>query len=394
MNHVRSRFLAPATALLAFALLAVLPAAALAMPQIEAPHPAPHPAEAPRPGEHATDRDHPEDEATGAHEFGTFKLAPGERLRVPREEEAFDRAMAQQPVTIYWKKTIGADHRIKYDAYREDPGAPPPGTWVDASTLTRIQSSGLPVVHTGEIPTGPTWQAFTSSHSNVAVQLRGSQNSSPEALKLAGALGVTTLATGHTRIFNALPQATDPAASQRERSRMGLQRTGTVADWKAVNEGIREKTEGLKVEVARRSEILEELEHGSSDVVIIYAHFDGRMLHLPGESGSLADNTISVAELAKMNRVGDPAVKERIIVLAACSTASPVEGQSLAQVLLKTGIARTVFATDRPYDAREIPGLMTRLRSQPVRDAGGQLRQYVELQLPFLFILQGTHAHE
>lgn len=375
----------------------------LAPPAAAFPHPirppAPHPVEAPHPGEapgadgtrrnrtaEEIEEEERDPELKKLHETpSSFKIKPGERIRFRNEEYHFLEALKQPPVTIVWRKVLTPDHRIKYDAFRPDPGVPPPGTWLDADTLTGIQKSGISVVHSGDIPSGPIWNTFTAAHTNVAVKLPGSQNDTPDAIKLAAALGVVKLAEIDTRIFNALPQATDPVASAKERTRMGLQRTGTVEDWKNVNEGIKDHTAGMHAEVATRAALLEELQHGTSDVVIVYAHFDGKALHLPGETGSLADHTITVAELAKMNRVGDPTVKQRIIVLAACSTAAPVEGRSLAQVLLKTGIARTVFATDRPYDAREIPALMSRLAQQPVRAAGGQLRQYVDLRLPTFF---------
>jgi hypothetical protein len=53
---------------------------------------------------------------------------------------------------------------------------------------------------------------------------------------------------------------------------------------------------------------------------------------------------------------------------------------SLVSLLLQKGIGRTVFATQFPYDARQIPDLMQRLSSGAgPRAGGGQLRQYVEL---------------
>jgi hypothetical protein len=76
----------------------------------------------------------------------------------------------------------------------------------------------------------------------------------------------------------------------------------------------------------------------------------------------------------------NPQVRDRVIILAACSTAAPTMNGSLASLLLRKGIARTALATEHPNDARDIPELMARLRSgTPPRQAGGQLRQYVEL---------------
>jgi hypothetical protein len=88
-----------------------------------------------------------------------------------------------------------------------------------------------------------------------------------------------------------------------------------------------------------------------------------------------------VDEIAAVDRTRGLSVN-RVIVLAACNAAvkSPT---SLVSMLLQKGIARTVLATDQTYDARDIPALMARLKSQtPLRRAAGQLHQYVELKLP------------
>jgi len=367
--------------------LALLPLASAAQMEVPRPVEASHPIEAPHPIE--ADR-----LSRSPGSGGRIVLEPGEHLRVSRERDVFEHELGHPPVQILWKKSMGANHQIKYDAFRQDPNTPPPGIWIDGNALMAIQNSHEPVIHTGEVPSGPKWQEFTSTHNNVVIHPSGSQNANLASITLASALGATMLEPRTTRIFNALPQQTDAAASLRERHRMGLDHTGTAEAWRSVNDEIRATTKGYETHVATRQALLDELQHGSSDVVIVYAHFDGKMLHLPGDAGTLAENTITVSDLAKMNRVGDPAVRERIIVLAACSTASPVNGQSLAQVLLKTGIARTVFATDRPYDAREIGDLMTRLKSNSVRSAGGQLHQYVELHFPERFRAADTPDHE
>jgi len=151
-----------------------------------------------------------------------------------------------------------------------------------------------------------------------------------------------------------------------------------VGAWKSLNESIRPEVERFDHPFAAKKAILNELGTGTSDVVLIYAHFDGERLHLPGREGTYEDHTISVDEIASLKRTVS---SDRIIVLVACETAKPRNGRSLASLLLQHGLARTVFATEQKYDARNIPAPMKKLREPvPLREAGGQLMQYVELQ--------------
>jgi hypothetical protein len=173
-----------------------------------------------------------------------------------------------------------------------------------------------------------------------------------------------------------------------------MQIGGDTKAWKNINGRIADvsdkaqSSEKIQAKVATKKELLDELEYGSSDVIIVYAHYDDvhQRLHLPGGSGenhaNLSDHSISVDEIAKLNRTAG--AQNRVIILASCSTARHQGSvDSLAQVLLKHGIARSVFATDEPYNATNIPDMMQRLQAKaPLRKATGQLRQYVELRSP------------
>jgi hypothetical protein len=217
----------------------------------------------------------------------------------------------------------------------------------------------------------------------IVIHEKTSANADPRAIHEATELGGRVLDPGTTKVFNALPQETDPRASSIELQRMGGI-VGTRDAWAAVNRRIRESAEGFTVHSAKKTALLSELQYGNSSVVVIYAHFDGERLYLPGSNGE----TMSVDEIASIDRTRDSTVRNRVIILASCSTAAkPVnsQAQSLVQVLLQKGIARTVFATDRPYDARDIPALMARLKSMPLREASGALQQHVELEQPQSF---------
>ncbi len=295
--------------------------------------------------------------------------------------------LVQEPTPrVLWKRAVGEGGKVKYDAYLEDATVPGGRRWLSADALHALENGGRPVVHEGEIPEGPEWgpkwEAFTGQHRNVAIHVTDSANQEPRAIAEATALGTLVLNPGMVRIFNALPREVDPVRSQLERRRMGLERAGTVEDWKLVNQQIEKQTEGVfRMEVATREVVLEELSKGRSDTILLYAHHSNGTISLAGSETSGPEGQITLADLAKIQRRGDPAVAHRRIVLAACSTARVGEAGSIARVLLKNGIARTVFATDKPYDAREIPALLARLKEQSLQQGGGQLKQYVRLEV-------------
>jgi hypothetical protein len=286
--------------------------------------------------------------------------------------------------TVYWQTTRDGNGRPSSRAYEVVPDVPPPGRPLGLEGLKALVHSG-PIVHSGEVPSVDNLEKLTGSRgADTVIHESSSANRDPAEIDHAEKLGRLPLNPGNTHIFNALPQETGVAASTQERTRMGLQRTGTPEAWRRVNDEIERTTEGFPRAVATREAILEELQHGSSDVIVLYAHFDGERLHLPGKDGTLKENSISVDEIARMqSRSGDPKVRDRVIVLVSCNGATQIKGHSLAEAILAKGIARTVFATDKPYDARQIGELMTQIKAQaPIREAGGQLHQYVELRRP------------
>jgi hypothetical protein len=360
--------------LLTASLLAMCGARALAqMPEI------PHERPAPEPG-------HPE---TGKESAGS----DAEAGRIIRENGHINRSAEDlrrltspvkappNPVEVLWKATPNPAGGRDYKAYvaGKDGGAP---HFLSQSDLQALYNSSTPVVNSGDVPHGSRWQQLTANHGEkVVIHEERSANAKWNDIAGAVELAGKPLNPANTRVFNALPQESSAAASQRERHRMQI--VGTGEAWKAVNERIRHETDGFHTEVADKKALLDELHYGHSSVIVVYAHFDGQRLYLPGAEGG----TLSVDEIAKIDRVGDPAVRDRVIILAACSTAAPTDSGSLASLLLQKGIARTVLATDHPYDARDIPDLMARLRSgKPVRESGGQLRQYVELGEQRLFM--------
>ena len=280
---------------------------------------------------------------------------------------------------ILWKKDPVKG--FTYKAQEEDTGAGVPTRVLSEKDLDRIYKSGEVVVNSGDVPHGPKWKEFTADYtSRIVIHEETSANADRATIEEATLLGDRKFDLGNTMVFNALPQETSPDASRIERATMG-NIVGTGDDWLRVNKRINDAVKGVTVRVADKKTLLDEFQNGNSSVIFIYAHFDGKRLYLPGVGGE----TLSVDEIARINRTKDTTVRDRVIILAACSTAAKGQSESLVQVLLNRGIARTVFATDRPYDARDIPALMQRLKVKPLRKAAGQLQQYVELERPRIF---------
>jgi len=291
---------------------------------------------------------------------------------------------AVQARHVNWVRTQNPDGAYGYAAHDVSPDGVASPKLLSSQDLHNIYGSDMPIVNSGDVPHGSNWAELTGNKGAVTIiHEKNSLNRDWKEVSEATALGGRPLPPNRTIVYNALPQETEIRASAHERARMNI--TGSKEAWKAVNDQIHDASAGIQSHVATKQALLDEFARGDSDVIVVYAHFDGLRLHLPGGSAAnhanLADYTIGIDELAKIDRTSNPP-KNRVIVLAGCSTAShPVNADSLVQVLLNRGMARTVLATDKPYDARDIPALMQRLKAQqPLRQAGGQLRQYVELQ--------------
>lgn len=371
---------------LLFALMLAFSCAGACAQEFEAPRPVEHPSD--RPDEHSVDQ-----EKLRKYESEGFEIAPIKGS--PADVMALDWMLdwhaegshGPRPVGparhINWVRTRHANNTSDYAAYDVSPFLAPSQRPLASDQLHALYNSGAAIVNSGDVPNGANWAALTGNKGAVTViHEKDSLNSNWNQISQATALGDRPLPPEQTVIFNALPQETTPLASEHELRRMNI--VGSTAAWKQLNEQIRRTSAGIHSQVATRQALLSELTNGSSDVIVVYAHFDGKLLHLPGGSAAnharLADYTISLEDLAAINRTAKPA-KNRVIVLASCSTAAhPSNTNSLVQILLKQGIAGTVLATDKPYDARNIPTLMTQLKNKvPLRQAGGQLRQYVEL---------------
>jgi hypothetical protein len=249
------------------------------------------------------------------------------------------------------------------------------------------------IISTGALPADRAlrqqWRTLNDKYPDrIITHEPESANKTRQSISAAIALGDRPLNPATVRIFNALPQERELHNFSVEQNRMLI--GGTPETWRKLNEEIQKQSAGFKeVKTATRTEILEEFRTGTSSTMILYAHYSDGHLYMPGAHGG----SISIEEIKQIVR-NDPGAKNRVIILAACSTgARTADTRSLTSVLLENGIAGSVMATDRPYDAKLIPGLIERLKSGvPLRQAGAQgqpenqgqsgvhLQQYVELR--------------
>lgn len=248
------------------------------------------------------------------------------------------------------------------------------------------------IVSTGALPADRVlrqqWRALNDKYADrIITHEPESANKTSQSISAAVALGDRPLDPATVKIFNALPQEQDLHNFAMEQNRMLI--GGTPETWRRLNEEIQKQSAGFReVKAATRSEVLEEFRSGTSSTMILYAHFSDGHLYMPGAHGG----SIGIEEIKQIVR-NDPGAKNRVIILAACSTgARTADTRSLTSVLLENGIAGSVMATDRPYDAKLIPGLIERLKSgMPLRRAGARgelgnqdqpgvhLQQYVEV---------------
>jgi hypothetical protein len=190
-----------------------------------------------------------------------------------------------------------------------------------------------------------------------------------DGIKTAAALGGRTLQPGQTRLFSALPELSNWASSRIELWRMGLD-SSQKEDWQALNSQIQSQfgSSPIKVESAVKQELLGELSNGSADVVVLIAHFDGENIYLSGAFGE----KISMDEISHLSRETAP---DRAVVLMVCNAGGVNQDvASLAEQILQNKLARTVFASPDPVNARTVPAILDRLLLQrsSIREALGQ----------------------
>ena len=213
---------------------------------------------------------------------------------------------------IYWSKPEPYKYSATSVGVTFTPETPP----LQASELKQLYKSSSFIVHFGEVPQGPKFDEITQGFlGRTVIHEMGSANDTSEKITNAIELSNVRLSPNTTKIFNALPYERNGKCSQAELKRMRI--LGNRQAWESLNKQINALSVGWQSYAANKADILKELETGTNQDLIIYAHFDGTYLYLPGAEGE----KISLSEIEAVRRREDSLAARRTIILAACGTA-------------------------------------------------------------------------
>ncbi|WP_234800874.1 peptidoglycan-binding domain-containing protein [Luteitalea pratensis] len=156
-----------------------------------------------------------------------------------------------------------------------------------------------------------------------------------------------------TRIFNGLPRIDSERSLVDQIVALGL-RLDQEPAFRQLAQQIHDVETAAQrpLDVAEKSAILEELQNGSNDTIVLVAHSQDGNIRLPG------GEWITPKELAEIQRPGAP---PRAFVLFSCDTGT-VNGATagVGEILLASRVAANVIAPPGPIDARPIPTLLSR----------------------------------
>ena len=257
------------------------------------------------------------------------------------------------------------------------------GAGIDYSKLNGLVSTSAITVIEGDLPDSPKWHRWLSTSCKACVlSSRHSPNNTPRSKALAALLGTNIPMPRGLIAYNALPYERSVLRSVKERTRMRIQ--GSRRDWEAISDRIGKSLSGdtsgqvkasITLETANKDSVLKELREGDSDVLLIFAHSDGTRIYMPGSTGS----SISVDELRAIRRKAPPV---RAVILIACEAGSVNRGtHSIAEALLNSNLAMTVFAYPGVINATYIPEMLGKLGSrESLRDSLPGLYQIVGVQ--------------
>jgi len=309
----------------------------------------------------------------------------GERFLTREERERMQQQLAST-VHIRWEenKQGGFDAFIGGTLTTGADGKPLTAAEVQALYVNK----GRAVVHEGPLTHNPQWEKAFAPFERTVIHDEKSANQTPEQIAAAAYLGERALNASNCVVLNALPHKTGSNFSaEQKRMRIG----GNSHEWQQLQDTIHEQSTGLTTMRATKNALFQELNKGTGDVVMIYAHFDGAYLYLPDAEGgptTQKEGRISMEEFRKglVDRQKDGEARNRVIVLIACNGASPVQTetgyQSIASIFLEKGLGGAVFASNHPFNASNIPTLLKNLSSgKRLRQSfTGSLSQIVELR--------------
>jgi hypothetical protein len=262
---------------------------------------------------------------------------------------------------------------------------------IDESTADEFLSFLLAsdvVLHRGsDLP--EAWMKVIKNNKDISYVRVSSRsaNKKYEQIRTAAILGDKRLDPQKTIIFSGLPKVQGFFRSLVELWRMGLE-LGQREGWQKVNEELRNRVRLLAGRPAisnlTKENFVNELLRGQNNVVVLIAHNKDKRIYLGGLNGEF----ISFDEIGSLKRDIAP---NRMVVLITCSAGSVNdESTSLAEIMLKNKLARTVFASPTDVDATGVPELVEQLVVSPTLSVRERLQTegYIQIvNLRELFML-------
>lgn len=177
---------------------------------------------------------------------------------------------------------------------------------------------------------------------------------------------------GKTRVFNALPQASEDEDLHGELLRMGLN-TKELKGWQQLRQdiGAVQAVSEIKIEEGTKEAFLQELREGEMDTIVLIAHSEDGAVHFRN------GETLSAEDLSAIQREIAP---DRNLILSTCEAGkvnAPV--QSFSEALLAGNLGLNVIAHPEPISGADVPDILRELlvKRKTFREVFVQRRGYV-----------------
>jgi hypothetical protein len=284
-------------------------------------------------------------------------------LALRRKAVSLSEGKATSIVTFSWSLDERNDYLVQVKEGGTEVASLNVGDGKKLEVLNGFMTRSKIVFIEGEIPDHAGWHHWLSNICKQCVILsKDSGNRSVADKTFAALLGRVAVEAENVTAYNALPYETDKIDSLRERLRMRIK--GSREKWLAANDRITEalgspgpQGKTITSSLADKDTVLKDLHEGSSNLVLIFAHSDGKTIYMPGKNGS----RVTVQDLRAIARNTAP---DRVVVLIACEAGTVNDKtESLAGVILKSKLARTVFAYPGLISPSYVPQVIERLRS-------------------------------
>lgn len=202
------------------------------------------------------------------------------------------------------------------------------------------------------------WREYFSLVDTRSVhRVQGSPNATSLTATRATELGDVKVPEAALELLNGLPNFTGRFADYWHAWRMGLG-LWSVADWRQLRSSLH-LPKGIRALDATADRVSGSLQHGDGNIIILVAHNDGTHLHFSGTE------KLAIQDLRALSR---PEAPDRIVLLITCEGAAAGD-LSIADILIKNKLARTVLANTGPVDATKLQEMLNAITRESVAEA-------------------------